>query len=265
MKMGNFYKFFLISLSLLIGLKAHTQEPDFGEIDDDDLSVGQDIFSDFNEDIENNQVTEDERFYRFGRFFSFQVALGMTSFNGNRGNAYDNDHPSYGLGLNYFPNFQSSFGMGFELSKHHMLIDFPVEGFDDRGGNQGPGFVDVSMLRVYFSYRYYIDTANLGTAITFSNPYFTGRMEYWYTTNKYVDQSTEPNHSGGGLGFGVGGGFEFPIKLRESYINTQFLFHKVNFIDKHVQKYKSTTPGGRGYDDLTGNVFSFFAGYVISW
>ena len=33
------------------------------------------------------------------------------------------------------------------------------------------------MLRVYFSYRYYIDTSELGTAITYSNPYFTGRIK----------------------------------------------------------------------------------------
>lgn len=256
-----FYLF--IELLLLVHMSLVTvnaQEQDFGEVDDDDLSVGQDIFSDFNEDLENNQVMEDERFYRYGRFFSFQIGVGMTAFNGNRGNAYDNDNPSYGLAVNYFPDFQNSFSMGFEFSKHHMIIDFPTEGFANP-----PGFVDVGMLRVFFGYRYYIDTANLGTAITFSNPYFTLRMEYWYSTIKYIDQSQEPNDTGGGLGFGFGGGFEFPIKLRESYINTQFLVHNVNFHDKHTQKYKAVTPGGPGYDDMTGNAFSFMVAYVISW
>ncbi len=252
--------FNLLFLAHLALMTAHGQEQDFGEVDDDDLGSGQDIFSDFNEDLENNQVMEDERFYRYGRFFSFQVGVGMTAFNGNRGTAYDNDHPSYGLGINYFPNFQDSFGLGFEFSKHHMFQDYKSVGFKNK-----PGFIDVSMLRVYFSYRYYIDTSNLGTAITFSNPYFTLRMEYWYSTVKYIDQSSEPNDTGGGLGFGFGGGFEFPIKLRESYINTQLLIHNVNFHDKHTQKYKADTPGGPGYDDMTGNAFSLMVAYVMSW
>lgn len=247
---------------ILMG-KAVAQEYDFGQVEDDDLNIGGDIFNDFNEDIENAQVMEDERFYRYGRFFSFQVGVGLTTFNGNRGDAYDDDPPTFGLGVNYFSDFHNSFGLGFEYSKHHMFIDFPTALF--LSGNLG--FVSVSMLRAYFSYRYYIDTANLGTAITFSNPYLTVRMEYWYTTNKYEDQPTVANDTGGGLGFGLGGGFDFPVKLRESYINTQFLFHRVNFHDKHVQSYAPApnNPDGPGYPDLTGNAFSAMVSYVISW
>lgn len=46
------------------------------------------------------------------------------------------------------------------------------------------------MLRAYFPYRYYIDTADLGVAITYSNPYLITRFEYWYMTNKFIDQPT---------------------------------------------------------------------------
>src|SRR5690606_21857801 len=100
---------------------------------------------------------EDERFYRYGRFFSFQLGLGLTDFDGNRGDAYVNDPPTFALALNYFLDFQSSYGIGFELSKHHMFIDEPVFGFFPNP----VGLIDVTMLRVFFSYRYYIDTSNL--------------------------------------------------------------------------------------------------------
>lgn len=232
-------------------------------IEDDDLRIGGDIFNDFNEDLESAQVMEDERFYRYGRFFSFQLAVGITTFDGNRGDAYINDPPTYGLSLNYFLDFQSSYGIGFEVSKHHMFIDEPVNAFEPNP----VGLIDVTMLRVFFSYRYYIDTSNLGTAITYSNPYFTGRMEYWYTTNKYRQQSQQADQNGGGLGFGLGFGLEFPVKLRESYINVEFLYHSVNFFDKYTQEYRPvpTNPSGFGYDDLTGDVWTTMVAYVFSW
>jgi len=253
----------ILLLLLLLPLSAMAQNPgDFG-IEDDDLRIGGDIFNDFNEDLESTQVMEDERFYRYGRFFSFQLSAGMTSFDGNRGDAYINDHPTFGLGLNYFLDFQSSYGLGFELSKHHIFLDEPV----NFGNPNVIGLVDVSMLRVYFGYRYYIDTANLGTAITYSNPYFTGRIEYWYTTNKFRDQTQLADDNGGGLGFGAGFGLEFPIKLRESYINVEFLFHSVNYHDKFTQNYRAvpTNPSGFGYEDLTGNAWTTMVGYVFSW
>jgi hypothetical protein len=231
-------------------------------IEDDDLNIGGDIFSDFNESLDEAQVVEDERFYRYGRFFSFSLFLGLTTFDGNRGSAYENDPPTYGLGINWFTDFQTSFGLGFEYSKHHMFFGEPTEGFPDP-----VGFVDVNMLRVFLSYRYYIDTSNLGTAITYSNPYFTGRMEYWYLTNKFVDQSELGNDTGGGFGFGVGFGLEFPIKLKESYLGVEFLFHTVNFHDKFTQTYAPDVDNGgsTGFEDLTGNVYSTILSYVISW
>lgn len=253
----------LLLLFLLLPSLAYAQGALDLNIEDDDLRIGGDIFNDFNEDLESTQVMEDERFFRYGRFFSFQLGVGITTFDGNRGEAYENDPPTYGLALNYFLDFQSSYGLGFEVSKHHMFIDEPVFAYSP----DPVGLIDVTMLRVFFSYRYYIDTANLGTAITYSNPYFTGRMEYWYTTNKFRDQTQLDDENGGGLGFGLGFGLEFPVKIRESYVNVEFLFHSVNFFDKFTQNYRPvpSNPTGFGYDDLTGNVWSTMVSYVFSW
>ena len=250
-------------------LRAQEAANDIFSADDDDLNVGGDIFNDFNEDVEDAKLVEDERFYRYGRFFSFNLSLGLTKFDGNRGLAYQDQPPTYGLSFTFFKNFQSAMGLGFEFSKHSMFLKDAVLGFPDKSTECptgcAPGYVDVSMLRVFMSYRYYIDTANLGTAITYSNPYFISRLEYWYTTNKYKDQTELPKDSGGGLGAALGFGLEFPIEIKESYIGLEFLFHSVAFHDKNTQKYAPLNAGGYGFDNLGGNAYSSMVSYIFNW
>jgi hypothetical protein len=253
----------LISLWSLPGISLAQDGNDIFAGDDDDLNVGGDIFTDFNEDMENSKVVEDERFYRFGRFFSFNVGLGLTWFDGNRGNAYDNLNPSYALSFTFFKDFQTALNLGLEFSKHSMYLSSATYGFPDY--STGVGLIEVNMLRVYLGYRYYIDTANLGTAITYSNPYFTGRLEYWYQTNKYVDQTKLPQDSGGGLGMGLGFGLEFPIEVKETYWGIEFLMHSVNFFDKNGYKYQPTSSGTYGYKDLGGFGYSTMVNYVFNW
>jgi len=256
-------KYLIIFFFLLFPLKnitAQSTDDSFG-IEDNDLEIGGDIFSDFNEGIVGQRMAEDERFYRYGRFFTFAFGLGLTTFDGNRGIAYENEHPSYGLNLNYFMDFQTSFGIGLEFSKHHFFIDQAVNGFDP----DPPGLIRVNALRVFFSYRYYVDTSNLGTAITYAHPYFTGRLEYWYLSNKFEDLENFDDDSGGGLGFGLGFGGEFPIKIKETYINVELLYHSVNFHDKFTQKYAPLDGSTFGFDDLTGNSFTTMVYYVFNW
>jgi hypothetical protein len=252
---------YLLLIFLLLTSLSHAQAPALDLDDEDELNIGGDIFSDFNEDIEDAQVLEDERFYRYGRFFSFQVGIGLTTFDGNRGIAYENHPPTYALGYNYFKDFHSSFGLGLEFSKHSMFIADSVQLCRQTGGC---GLIEVNITRTYFSYRYYIDTTNLGTAITYSNPYLTGRLEYWYVTNKYKDRNTLPNDTGGGLGLGLGFGLEFPIVIKESYLNLEMIYHSVSFHDKFTSDYQPTGNSG-GFQDLAGNVFTTMVHYVFNW
>lgn len=267
MSKNRFFKyFFLTILSLSLSSLAFAQV-NFNNIDDDDLTIGGDIFSDFNEDLEDKQMMEDERFFKYGRFFSFMLYTGLTSFDGNRGAIYNDDPPTFGLAVHYFSDFQSSWGLGFAVSQHNYFINNPTQGFTD-----GPGLVEVTMLRPYISYRYYIDTSDLGTALTYSNPYIVTRMEYWYVTNKYLtDSVAEPTDpDGGGIGIGIGLGLEFPIRLKESYLNLEFLVHNVAFADKNttlldVNTDSETQATDITVPDLSGNAFTLTVGYVWSW
>jgi hypothetical protein len=237
--------------------------------EDDDLNVGGDIFQDFNEDLEASQVMEDERFYRYSRFASVNLGVGATTFDGNRGLAYTDNHPSFGMSVMYFLDFQNVFIIGFEYSQHTMFIDTFVNGYKD----QIIGAVETSFLRPFIGIRYYIDTSDLGTAITYSNPYFVGRVEYWYQTNTFSERDDLSDETGGGIGIAGGVGLEFPIELKKSYFNIEFLFHTVNYFDKFTQDYRKIPEGQEvdgneskyGYEDLSGNAYSVFFNYVISY
>ncbi len=262
----------LISMASPTGARAQDANNDIFSADDDDLNVGGDIFTDFTEDVENSKIVEDERFYRFGRFFTFNVALGLTTFDGNRALAYENLPPTYGLSFTFFKDFQTAYGLGFEFSKHSMFLKDAVRGFPASEQKSckitagcPPGAVDISQLRIFFAYRHYVETANLGTAITYSNPYFITRLEYWYTTNKYIDQTELPKDAGGGLGAAFGFGLEFPVEIKESYIGLEFLFHSVAFFDKNVQTYAPAVEGGYGFSDLGGNAYSTMVSYIFNW
>lgn len=261
--------FFLLLLALPFGAQAQSTDQVMQEIEDDTV-LGADIFSDFNEDLESAQILEDERFYRYGRFFSVNVGGGITTFTGNRGKAYDDNPPTFHLSVNYFLDFQKSVGVGVEYSKHTMILDTIVNGYPDNGIF---GAVVTDMTRVFVSYKYYVDTTDLGTAITYSNPHFIGRLEYWYQTNKFIDQKTLQKQSDGGIGTGIGAGLEFPVEIRESYISVQGLYHVVNFFDKFTQDYRQAVDDDGnpvegstyGYDDLTGNVLSVIVTYNFTW
>ncbi len=251
------HKNFLIFFILLAQVSIFAQAGMIGA--DEDLNVGGDIFSDFNEDLEESQIYEDERYYKYGRFFSFQMSIGYTTWGGNRGVLYEDLPPSFGLRVQYFSDFQSAWNIGFAYSKHNITLLQETQGIGDV-----PATIDVSMLRFFFGYRYYIDTSNLGTAITYSNPYITMRFEYWYESEKLTTISTEEKDTSGGIGFAFGGGLEFPIKIKESYVNVEGLIHSVNLSDVRTIKYAPKN-NGPGVTDLSGMAFSLMVGYVWNW
>lgn len=260
------YKKFLICFSILIfihiGFTPYGLSSEIDDIDEDELNIGGNIFSDFSQDLEAGQVMEDERFYRYSRFYGLNFSFGITNFTGNRGNAYTNFPPSLGLSLAYFMNFQTSFGVGVAFSKHSFLLDGPTQVDQSK---YGAGLIEVNLFRSFFFYRYYLDTFDLGTAITFSNPYFVARMEYWNIANKFVDKPTIKTRTGGAFGGSLGLGLEFPIKIKESFFGLEALYHFITLPDSIEGYYRPVNNSNAGFNDLTGSPISVMFSYVISW
>lgn len=240
----------------------------------DDLNFGNDIFTEFGEELESKRIQEEERFYRYGRFVSFTMGLGVTTFTGNRGKAYHDQNPTFSFGFIYFSDFQNAITLGIDYSKHVMYVDTPVQ--ENNDPEDFYGAIDISLLRPHVGYRYYVDTSQLGSILTYANPYFSGRLEYWYQTNRFreYDDSTQ---KGGGIGLGIGLGIEIPTDLEKSFIGLQFLVHQVNFFDKETRAYKKEAPDETlypgycqtnvcyGYDDLKGTGYSLITSYLMSW
>lgn len=258
--------FSLLLLSFFFALPQSSMAQDLNpdEMMEDDMASDGDIFNDFNEDVEASQVLEDERFYRYGRFFQANIGLGITSFDGNRGNAYRDNHPTFHISTTFFLSFQAAIVLGIEYSKHTMILDSTTRAYK----TQPVGLVETAFTRPFLGFRYYVDTTDLGTALTYSNPHFIARVEYWYQTNKFLDNDTVENQKGGGIGTGIGGGLEFPIELKKSYVSVEALFHVVNFFDKFTQDYRQdpTQPSStEGYDNLQGNAYSLMMTYNFTW
>lgn len=260
-------KLILLTILYTFQLSAIAQSFEDQVIDNmnDDISLGGDIFNNFNEDAESKQVAEDEKFYRYGRFYSFNIGLGFTTFTGNRGDAYKDDHPTFNLSFTYFFDFKNAFVMGVQYSRHTMILDTPTRKFEDV--DNGVGTVETSFLRPFFGYRYYADTSNLSSAISYANPYFTLLFEYWYQTNKFPEINKEPQ-KGGGIGVGMGMGFEFPIEVKHSYWGVEFLLHQVAYFDRNTSDYEkvpNNPESTHGYKDLNGPAISVMISYDISW
>jgi len=226
-----------------------------------DFEIGGDIFSDFSDDLDEKQIAEDERFYRYGRFFSVAFGFAMTSFTGNRGLLYKNDFPSFVFALTFFMSMQHAIGLGLDYSQHHFAIDSPVYNFNPNP----PGLAKVSIIKPFLSYRYYWDTSNMPTALTFANPYVTGRVEFWRLTNTFEEIPGRPSYAASGIATSLGLGLEFPIKYKESYLNLQFLYHLHQLSDKHSTAFAPIKGSNVGYQNLSGDALSGSVSYVFSW
>ncbi|RLA64442.1 MAG: hypothetical protein DRQ88_03655 [Epsilonproteobacteria bacterium] len=224
--------------------------------EESNFQLGGDIFSDFNEEVEATRIMKDERFYQYSRFFNFELSMGFTAFDGNRGAAYNNANPSFGLSAHYFMESNLTMGIGMTMSKHSMLIEEATRGYPQE---DGVGLIDIQLMRFFYTVRYYIDTTNLGTAITFANPYLVGRVEYWYETNKFKDQPHLENEAGGGIGFSFGFGLEFPIEFKEYYLGIEFLAHSINLPDNQTQKLDPV------YINLGGNAYTLMFSFTQTW
>lgn len=256
-----------IILLCLLPLYANVSLAQFDSVSssfDDDLSSSTDIFTNFDDDLGTREEQEDERFYRYGRFVSASFGFGITSFTGNRGKAYHDKNPTIAFGLIYFSDFQNAFNIGIEYSRHVMYLDNPTLG----SGLESYGAIDITYLRPYFAYRYYVDTSDLSSLLTYANPYFIGRIEYWYQNRKFKEYNGNTD-TAGSIGGALGLGVEIPIDLKKNYISLQFLVHQVTLPDTDTEEYEvsnsCTDADCYGYSDMKGMGYSLVTSYLFSW
>ena len=111
------------------------------------------------------------------------------------------------------------------------------------------GHVDVeALIHVGIDVKYYFDTKNLSSAISFANPYLlAGFGAYSQTISSFTASTTQPADTS--IGMGIGGGLEFALSPKKAYLEIEGRYHIVTFQDTFTQNFSS-----EGIPDLTGGV-----------
>lgn len=198
-------------------------------------------YGDFNMNEEEN---EDSLYFQYGRFFGMSLGLGYQTATGNRGKLYEPAFPRFDVRLQYWFNFDFAVDLGLFFANHAFTV----------GGLQ----TQVKMLGYESHLKYYFDVRNASAPITFANPYIevgVGAMSKSQTT---VSSTVADSDSTFTTSFG--GGFEFPIAYKKTYLNLELLYHTQSFQDtSESDLYSSVVP------DLSGGFLTLQAHLMFVW
>lgn len=204
-------------------------------------------FTEYGEFNTEEDEEADTKFFQYGRFFGISLGLGVEGATGNRGGLWQGGFPLIDFKLHYWFDFNLAMDMGFYVVPHF---------YETNVG--GLGHVDVNMSRLGVDLKYYFDTKNLTSTISFSNPFILmGVGSYSKTENSVL--APGPN-SDSGVGIGFGGGLEFAIKPRSAYFQVEGKVHIVKFKDTFTQTFASS-----GIADLTGLFYTVTGNILFTW
>ena len=198
----------------------------------------------------NNPPGEEEAntvFFQFGRFFGISLGLGTEFADGYRGALWQGGFPLVDFKFHYWFDFNLALDMGLSIASHF---------YDTKANNLGR--VDVTMFHPGFDLKYYFDTKNLGSAISFSNPYIAVGLGSYTKTENYLLLATQDSSTG--LGLSLGAGLEFVINPKRTYISIEGKAHFVRFKDTYTTTFQS-----QGLPNLTGNLYTVTCNLLLTW
>jgi hypothetical protein len=240
------YLFVLALFSAPVLSHAAEQKSDRSiQPEDEDFSSAP--FNDYAEFNEEEEETEDVRFYQNGRFFGVSIGTGFEGVTGNRGLLWQGGFPVIDFRVHYWFNFNMAMDMGFFNAPHNFFAK-----------NQGDA-VDVKLFQVGINIKYYFDTKNLSAPISFANPYvLLGGGAYTKTESSVSAQTQTPETT---VGIGFGGGLEFAIKPKKVAFSIESKIHFVTFKDTYLDKYKTSN----SLPDLTGFFYTLTGSVLFTW
>lgn len=204
-------------------------------------------FTEYGEFNEASDEESDAKFFQYGRFFGVSLGLGFQFIDGYRGALWQGGFPMFDFKLHYWFDFNVALDVGFFTASQYY--DTKI---------QNLGHVDINLLHVGVDIKYYFDTKNLSSAISFANPYvLLGAGSFSKTENSVAQQSQDSDNS---LGISAGGGFEFVISPRKTYFEIESKIHFVTYKDTYTTRFSSA-----GLPSLTGNFFTFSGNLLFTW
>jgi len=205
-------------------------------------------FTRYGEFSEAEIEEEDALFLQYGRFFGVSLSLGDEIVDGNRGSLWRGGFPVVDFKFHYWFNFNLAIDLGFRIAHHY---------FDDTS-SQNLGLVNVTLSWAGVDLKYYVNTTNLSSTISFASPYFLiGAGGYNKMQQSQLANTQDSNSS---VGISAGVGLEFPMSRRELYFIMEAKINYVVFSDSYSALYQSV-----GLNDLTGNFYTFTGGILLTW
>jgi hypothetical protein len=206
-------------------------------------------FTEYGEFNEEADEEADAKFFAHGRFFGVSLGIGFEGVTGNRGLLYQGGFPMIDGKLHYWFDFNFAVDIDLYYAKH----------FYDTTDSNG-GHVDVSMIHAGIDGKYYFDTKNLSSAISFANPFIeVGFGAYSQSKSSFVQAATEPPDTA--VGMSLGGGLEFVLSPKKAYLELEGRYHIVTFSDQYSTDFQSSN----NVSDLTGGFYTFSANVLFTW
>lgn len=203
----------------------------------------QNPFSDYVPFEDERDVDEAERFMYFGRFFGIALGTGIHQFGGNIGKLYNTALPVMDLRLIHFFDFRFAGQLGITNASHAFSTSVL-------------GDVDVNIFSLNFDAKYYIDTKDMGAAITTANPYLIAGISQNFRTQ--VFQTSQNIQKDNAFGVSAGGGVEFTLKPRKTSLGFEGRIHELFFKDRAQQTYAPV-----GVEDTTGAMYSMTTSIIF--
>ena len=197
-------------------------------------------YADFNMNEEEN---EDTLYFQYGRYFGVSLGLGYQTATGNRGKHYQAALPRVDARIQYWFGFHFAGDLGIFFANHS---------FSDGSLN-----TDVKLIGYGFHLKYYFDVKDSAAPISFANPFFmagVGAMSKSQTTATSTEADSDSTMS-----VDFGGGFEFPVVYKKTYLSLEALYHTQSFIDTRETKYSAIVP------NLEGGFFTLLAHFMFVW
>ncbi len=204
-------------------------------------------FTEYGEFNEASEEEEDTKFLQFGKLFGVSIGLGFESIDGNRGSLWQGGFPVVDVKLHYWFNFNLAIDLGFYTASHNFV-----------SAVQSQGRSDVNLIHAGVDIKYYFDTKNLSSALTFANPFILlGAGSFSKTVNSMATGTTDADSS---VGVSAGVGLEFTMSPRKLYFEIEGKIHLVNFKDTFLATYQSM-----GLADMTGNFYTITGNVLFTW
>jgi len=191
----------------------------------------------------NEEENEDTQFFQYGRFFGISIGLGYQSATGNRGKLYDSALPRFDARMQYWFSFNLAGDLGVFFANHSF--------------STGTTNYEAKLIGYGFHLKYYFDVKNSSAAISFANPFILGGIGAMSKSQSSLTSSQPDTDSTMSVDFG--GGFEFPVVFKKTYLTVEALYHTQNFADTQDPDLSPD------HSLLTGGFFSLMCHFMFVW